>query len=116
MLLNLSNHPSTLWQAAQKEAAKGYGEISDMPFPKIAPEATATEIQSLAQEYADKIMNLQPKAVHVMGEMTFTFTLVHRLLKANILCIASTTNRTVTEKNGEKVSVFQFVHFRPYTL
>ena len=116
MLLNFTNHPSNLWLATQKEAAKEYGDIVDMSFPQIAPEATTAEIAVLAQKYIDKIMALQPNAVHIMGEMTFTFAVVNGLLKANLNCIASTTKRTVTEKNGEKISVFEFVQFRPYTL
>lgn len=37
MLINCSNHPSRLWGDPQKEAAKVYGEIMDIPFPQVNP-------------------------------------------------------------------------------
>lgn len=38
MLLNLSNHPSSLWCDEQKKAAETlFGEIVDLPFPQVDP-------------------------------------------------------------------------------
>ncbi|MDR3261870.1 MAG: hypothetical protein LBT78_08560 [Tannerella sp.] len=54
MLINLSNHPSALWQAPQLEVATVYGEIIDLPFPVVDPEGDATYIQSLGKEYIFK--------------------------------------------------------------
>lgn len=39
LLINLSNHPSASWGARQREAAEMYGEIEDMTFLAIPPEA-----------------------------------------------------------------------------
>lgn len=116
MLLNLSNHPSTHWPRPQTEAAiNAYGEIQDLPFPQIDPTWTSAQIGELADQYLQKIQALQPTAVHIMGEVTFTFALVEKLLAAGIPCIASTTERLVTTNpDGSKTSVFRFVAFRPY--
>ncbi|HHH49520.1 MAG TPA: CRISPR-associated protein [Saprospiraceae bacterium] len=115
MLLNLSNHPSTKWTNEQRKAAiQQYGSIEDMPFPQIPPEATSDDVRILAEEYYIKIRQLDPTAVHLMGEMTFTFALVTKLKAIGINCIASTTNRFVQEKDGKKIVQFQFIQFRDY--
>lgn len=115
MLLNLSNHPSTRWTEKQKKAAiVHYKMVKDMSFPQIAPIASKKGVKKLAKVYFKKIQKLNPLAVHLMGEMTFTYALVRKLKKANILCIASTTNRIVEEKDGKKIVQFEFVQFRVY--
>lgn len=119
MFINLSNHPSDRWGEAQLETArKNYGEIIDMSFPQIAPNATDEELQILVQEYVQRIMSLakfQNVTVHIMGEMTFTFMVVTRLKEMGIRCVASTTERKTTYKaDGTKLSEFSFVKFRKY--
>jgi hypothetical protein len=117
MIINLSNHPSTLWQAAQLEAASVYGEIIDLPFPAVNPEGDEEYIQSLGKEYLEKIGQLaQGKnvTVHLMGELTLTYCLVNALMAKGIKCIASTTERIVEEKDGAKISEFRFKQFREY--
>lgn len=118
MLLNLSNHPSPAWPAEQRQAAEAaFGPgITDLPFPQIAPEADEQAVEQLAVEYHGKIVVMQPLpvAVHLMGEMTFTFALVKKLQAAGICCVASTTARDVVEEGGVKVSKFRFVRFREY--
>lgn len=116
MLLNLSNHPFAQWGDTQKQAAiTRYDAVKDLPFPKIDPQWTRDEIAQLADEYELKIREINPAAVHIMGEMTFTYALVNRLIKAGFICIASTTERVVTEDGkGQKTSVFRFVQFRNY--
>jgi len=71
-------------------------------------------MQSLVQEYFETIQAMQPAAVHLMGEMTFTFALVQKLKSAGIPCVASTTHRRVEERGGKKIVQFEFVQFRPY--
>lgn len=119
MFINLSNHPSDRWGKAQQEMAReNYGEIVDMPFPQVTPDASNDELQILAQEYVQRIMSLaksQNVTVHIMGEMTFTFMVVTRLKEMGIRCVASTTERKTTYKaDGTKLSEFSFVKFREY--
>jgi len=115
MLLNLSNHPSPTWPANQMAAAREqFGEVEDLPFPAIGPDWTTEQVQQLAAEYFDKVVQRRPAAVHLMGEMAFTFALVQQLKAAGIPCLASTSRRDVREEGGQKIVQFQFVQFRPY--
>jgi hypothetical protein len=115
MLLNLSNHPSANWSEKQINVGiTKYGQIIDLAFPQIDPEGSDEDIEMLVAKYFQKILNLQPKAVHIMGELVFTHKLVNSLKSVGIVCVASTTNRNTIEKNGTKTSVFEFVQFRDY--
>lgn len=118
MFINLTNHPSALWDENQLAAARQYGEIEDLSFPDVLPTATAAEVQQLADHYTSLIIEMagsKPAVVHVMGEMTFTTAVVSRLKAEGIKCVASTTERnTITMPDGKKVSEFRFVQFREY--
>ncbi|MEA3494912.1 MAG: CRISPR-associated protein [Bacteroidota bacterium] len=122
MLLNLSNHPKSTWGKKQTEIAIAlYGTITDINFPAIDPEADEKEIHKLTKEYFEDCKKLlsqstdKNNAVHIMGEMTFCFTLIKMLQQYNIKCIASTTRRIVTKNNSlTKTSRFEFVQFRKY--
>lgn len=120
MLINLSNHPYSLWSEGQKQAAKLYGNVQDISFPKINAKANEQVIETLTNKYVDKIKKLAVRelvTVHIMGEMTFTVLMVSKLQKLNILCIASTSERNVQEvKAGVKQVNFEFVRFREYPL
>jgi hypothetical protein len=117
-LINFSNHPSELWEANQLEASKEYGKIMDIPFPNVNPDASAEEIQDLAERYAEKILSLAEGnrvTVHVMGEMTLTYLVVTLLKEKGIECIASTSERYSEEiAIGRKITEFKFVRFRKY--
>jgi len=122
MLINLSNHPSDKWNAAQTEAAlNGYAEIRDLPFPQINPEADTDTIRALAKEYLHKAETLFTEsktganAVHIMGELTFVYAFVSLATAKQIACVASTTVRNVLEESGgQKTVQFNFVRFRNY--
>ncbi len=115
MLLNLSNHPSANWSEKQINVGiTQYGQIIDLAFPQIDPESSDEDIEILVAKYLHKTLNLQPKAVHIMGELVFTHKLVNSLKAVGIVCVASTTNRNTIEKNGIKTSIFEFVKFREY--
>lgn len=116
MLLNLSNHPYNQWGKAQQQAAiVQYSSVQDLPFPTIDPSSSSQAIQQLALNYCHQIVALQPQAVHLMGEMTFTYALVQLLQAAGISCIASTSQRKViTEEHGKKTVLFEFEQFREY--
>lgn len=117
-LLNFSNHPSKYWGQEQLEAAREYGDIKDVPFPVVSPDANHDEIQYLANLYVDEILSYANEhhiTVHVMGELTLTFLVVSLLKERGIECIASTTERS-TEfiSDNKKISDFHFVRFRKY--
>lgn len=118
MLINLSNHPSRYWDKKQKETALCYGDVVDIPFPAVAPDADSQELQIMAQDCVQKILSMgdvNKVTVHIMGEMTFTFMVVTKLKEMGIRCVASTTERKATyTSNGVKQTEFQFVKFREY--
>lgn len=118
LLINLSNHPTGDWTPKQKRAAEEYGELRDLPFPNVSPSLSSEELNHLVEEYFQKLLDLSESAditVHLMGEFTFTHRLINRLQGVDIKCLASTTERIVTEVEGQqKLVTFQFVGFRPY--
>ena len=122
MLLNLSNHPSHLWPKEQITLAKQlFGDVIDIPFPDVSPVGNEKYIDQLSDQYLDKILDFlseqpeTPFAVHIMGELTFCFSLIKKLQQYNITCLASTTRRIseITPDN-KKISKFDFVQFRKY--
>lgn len=114
-LINLSNHPSINWPESQRlTAQKQFGKIEDLSFPNIPPNHSPEDIAALAEQYCSQVRAHRPSAVHLMGEMTFTFALVNLLKNAGIPCVASTTERIVTEEDGKKIVQFQFIQFREY--
>jgi len=134
MLLNLSNHAAAKWSAPQKQAAEQrFGEVRDMSFPVIDPNADLETITELAHDYVwkcrdifddaanptDAVRNpqsaIEKSAIHVMGEMTFVYQFVKLATAAGLRCVASTTERiAVDHPDGSKMSEFRFVRFREY--
>jgi hypothetical protein len=120
MLLNLSNHPFKEWdETQQKEAINRWGSVSDLAFPQINPLLSSLEINQLAKHYASVII---PKylnqsagnAIHLMGEITFCFSLANLLISSGYICVVSTTERKSETHNGIKKSIFRFIRFREY--
>ena len=105
MFVNLSNHPSTKWTKEQIDEAirlcpeVEFEGIVDIQFPEIDPAGNEEYIDNLSNEYLKKILELKASIknedediiVHVMGEQTFCFSLISKLIKRRILCVASTT-------------------------
>ena len=118
LFINLSNHPSSTWQPAQLEAARQYGEIIDIDFPTVDALCESEMVDHLANQYAQDIINRgTPTCItaHVMGEMTLTFRIVELLKAQGIRCVASTTERIVTDlTDNRKETQFSFVQFREY--
>ncbi len=123
MLINLSNHPAEKWQEKQKQLAKeSYGIVQDLAFPAVPPEATTVEVQETARILFNKIAAIfdecanEPllNAVHIQGEFTLVYALVTMLKSSRISCIASTSNRNVSDDGVKKVIIFEFVQFREY--
>lgn len=119
MFVNCSNHPSTLWNSKQLEAAGKYGKIEEIPFPSIDPDTSPENLRELTDEYAARIEKLKPGAVFVAGEFTFTFMLVDRLLSDGINVVCSRSRRITAEKKNEdgtneKTAVFIFDGFYKY--
>lgn len=113
--INLSNHPSINWDAAQTKAALALAErIEDIAFPAVPPDADERETEALAKTCMSQ---MPPETSHalVQGEFTLTVELVRRLQARGITCLAATSTRKVEEDaDGRRVSAFTFVRFRAY--
>lgn len=120
MIINLSNHPSNEWNDKQKEDAGKYGEIKDLPFPKISSQMNTDEVYALADRYFNECkVLLEPYnksrcAIHLAGEPTFCYYLTSKLVSAGYTVITATTERIVDMKDNIKTSVFNFSQFREF--
>ena len=125
MLINLSNHPLARWSEKQRQTAEHqFGKIMDLPFPAIPTQADLEDVVRLVEKYIEKCTNilnnhgkLKSSAIHIMGEMTFVYQFVQKMSEQGVSCVASTSERVAVEQlDGTKLSRFEFVQFRPYTV
>ena len=118
MFINFSNHPSEAWEKAQLNAAMEYGEVIDIPFPAVNPYSNKEEIYKICEEYAAKIMNLNPSCVLCQGEFCVAYGVISALKKFGVKVVAACSERKSVERkvgdNVEKTSSFSFVQFREY--
>ncbi len=121
MLINLTNHPFSQWSDEQQQVAIAqFGKCIDLPFPAVDAEGDENYIDSLTDEYLEKVLllskeNNQTITVHLMGEMTFTYALLAKLKAQNIAAVASTSERkSIDLGSGQKSVEFNFVRFRSY--
>lgn len=118
LFINLSNHPSSSWTAEQLTAAEAFGELVDMPFPQVAPDATADDIKTLAEAQVEAIIKqaeTHTVTVHVMGEMSLIYRIVRMLSERGIRCVCSTSYRVVKDQgDGRRLVEFNFNSFRDY--
>lgn len=114
--VNLSNHPSSRWDAAQLKAAEAaYGPVVDFPFPAVDPHADKAEVSLLADGIVAQVLAQDPAAIMCQGEMTLVYALVAGFKAAGIPVVAACSERRVDEPEpGKKISVFEFVQFREY--
>lgn len=124
MLLNFSNHPVDKWTEEQlSQANEIYGDVVDIAFPAVNPEATENEIIEQAKNISDNISEAlnfskdKRNAVHAMGEFSLCFAVVSILIKSGIECVCSTSKRISEEiEDGRKIISFEFVRFRKYMM
>lgn len=122
-MINLSNHPSSKWSEAQKNAALLVDgcPVVDLAFPNIDPMVDEITVETLAVSYVEKIVELRVphrhRFVHLMGEATFVAVLHQMLTAMDIAVCVSTTERKSVETlqpdgTTKKEVTFQFVKFR----
>ena len=117
LFINLSNHPSSMWGEKQKKAARGFGEIVDIPFPQVPASASETEITALADKYFEKVRALAPACVMCAGEFCLCYKLFSRFIDAGIKTVTACSERVAVEKTAadgttHKEVTFDFVQFR----
>ena len=119
MFLNVSNHPSNMWQQKQLDAAHEYGEIVDFGHPDIPAFATEDQMRKIVAKSACEIEALAPDVVFLAGEFTLVFMLADELLRRGVKVISATSERITEETKQDdgtmqKVSKYNFVQFRKY--
>ena len=109
--INMTNHPSAKWSDEQKRAASEYGIVVDYTPPSVSPYANEIEINDLAEEYLQKIIDfsqeMEVTAIHAMGEQSFMFAFVKKAQAHGFRCVVSTTVRQPSNH-------FTFYQFRDY--
>lgn len=121
MLLNLSNHPSSLWHEEQiNTACERWSCVQDWLFPVVDPLWSTEQVEQEAQRVFDSAMHTAPDAVLCQGEMTMTMALVRLFQRAGVPVVAATSVREVqehTQSDGSthKTAVFRFARFRAYS-
>ena len=124
VFLNISNHPSMLWDEKQSKYARllcdknGDAKILDIKYPYISPSLDCDKAKDVAggiiQRICDIKQGLAPCCAMVMGEFSSAHWIVDVLEEAGIKCYVSTTTRMAVNDNGNKLSGFSFVRFRRY--
>lgn len=118
MFVNFTNHPSNMWDEAQLEAAHIYGEIEDVMFPDVNPNASTKEVRGSAEVYTDRIIAMKPDYVLCQGEHCMVYQVVSILKACGIHVGAACSERKSVEEMKEdgvhKSAVFKFVQFREY--
>lgn len=113
--VNFSNHITENWSSDQVEEAEKYGKIVYVPFPNVSPLCDENEVSKLANEYVERILETDPRAVMCQGEFTLCFKVVSLLKKKGIKVFAACSERKVVEEaNGKKTALFVFERFREY--
>ena len=96
------------------------GEITTVPFPEIPARVYEIEVEKLADQYLERILQYNCRTVIIQGEFTFTYNLVKLLEVKQIPVLATCSERSVEEifnsdgLNSKKVN-FRFVRFRKCT-
>ena len=116
-MINFTNHPYGMWDEKQKEAAHEYGDIREIPFPAVDPTYTEEQLDTMANEYKEKILELHDKVVLLQGEFTLSFRLVNLLKKEGLNVVAACSKRNVREWKDDdgkyrKEMLCEFVQFR----
>lgn len=119
MFINLSNHPSSQWVAAQRQDALVYGEIVDLPYPQIPIQIESDAMDALVGTYFDTIVCMEEPTVMLQGEAVFAYRLTSRLKAAGIRVLACCTERVSEEEVLEdgsvrKISKFNYGGMREY--
>lgn len=115
VFVNISNHPSSDWEEAQRAAALVFAPtIVDIPLPPVSPNAVNEDIGGLVEACLAKVPAGASHAM-VQGEFTLVYALVRALQRQGTVCFAATTERdTCMGDAGEVTHRFRFVRFREY--
>ena len=115
--INLSNQHTNKWpkdrfQAAE-EIADG-GQIVNIAFPILAPDASKEAVYEKATEVVNKVLLYSPDVVFCQGEFSTCFRIVELLKEAGVKVVTGCNERIIYKENGRDISGFKFIQFREY--
>jgi len=117
LFANISSHRNKEWQSGQKKAAKSIigeeGRIIDIPFPRVHPNASESQVDQIAQDIAQAI-GPTVKAAMVQGEYSLTLSLIRELEKYGVECYVAALESGYTKYQGQQLR--RFVRFRKVSL
>jgi len=116
IFINLTNHPSKNWGEKQLSEALKMGEdIIDIQFPNVPPHVNEFKVKEMGDNLVkDLLSNFDFRYILVQGEMSLATYIAFRLYQAGKIPVVATTERKVVEDGEKKISIFEFVRFRPY--
>lgn len=117
---NISNHTSVKWSEKQLIAAEkicGSENVRDYQFPNIPPDASAEDVNKMAEDYAERVIEDGCNAALIAGPFGFALGVARRLADAGIAVFDATSERNTSEvvlpdRSTKKVVTFSFVQFR----
>lgn len=118
VLVNYTNHSSANWTDKQRE---GWDIIIDIPFPQIPANHSADDVAPLADTAKNILTEIDKEYLYcqkylcLQGEYTFCYLFILKywnLFSGRWKLAIPTTERIVVEKNGEKISKFEFQRWR----
>ena len=118
MFINVTNYPSQDWEEKQLSEAALYGDIIDMPFPKVDATLSASEVAEVARQFAERIArriwdkNDVKNGVLIMGEPSLTYALVQECQFRRINALCATFQIELYE---DEELIQRFVKFREYS-
>ena len=123
LFINLSNHPSSTWSDKQKDAAAKLGEIVDIPFPVVDPNAHkgAVEVQAIEllntvlETIAHHGVDASYTTVCIAGEFSLVIAFVMQCEDLGMpfdVVVATSERNTTLNEDGSKTVRFDFVQFR----
>lgn len=112
MFVNISNHASAKWSAAQLDAARLLGgDVRDIQFPNVPSTADESVILEMADQLAGQVAD--GDVVMCQGEFSLTFALTSRLRARGLQVVVACSERRVVEHaDGSKTAIFEFERFR----
>ena len=115
MFLNLSNHPSTGWTEAQRDAALELASpLLDRRFPAVPAPSDLREVLAMAHRLVGEVP-AEVTCAMVAGEYVLCTAVVALLQARGVRCVAACSERdSVPSGDGQKRVVFRFVRMRDY--
>ncbi len=113
--MNLSNHPSAGWTAAQRDAALELAApLLDLRFPAVPAPSDLQEVLEMAHRLVGEVP-AEVTCAMVAGEYVLCMAVVALLQARGVRCVAACSERdSVPSGDGQKRVVFRFVRLRDY--